>query len=258
MTIDREIPIPLYRQVESVLREKILMGEFQNGTLLPSETQLCDLYNVSRITVRQALDELTRDGLISRVQGKGTIVRNPDRKPFNVTSTTGFKRSTSNETTKVHSEILSIDTIASDSTLLEAFHLSSVTRDSSFVRIRRLRYVNDIPSVILTSFVRKEVGEKMLEYDLTTASFYELIESIVGLKIICNKCIFIPVTATPELCTLLKVRPGSAHFYYRGISYVEGDIPVELATGYYHGDKFELIVTIPHIRLVKNENTDRR
>lgn len=258
MIIDRESPIPLYRQVESVLREKILIGEFKNGDLLPSEAQLCDLYNVSRITIRQALDELNRNGMISRIQGKGTTVKELDRKPFNVTSATGFKKSISDETTKVRSEILSIDTIAGDSTLLEVFHLLSVDRESEFLRIRRLRYINDVPSVIMTSFIRKEVGEKMLEFDLSTASFYELIESIVGLKIIYNKCTFIPVTATPELCTLLKVRPGSSHFYYRGISYTEGDIPVELANGYYHGDKFELTTTIHRIRIIEDEIAERR
>jgi GntR family transcriptional regulator len=250
-TIDREKPVPLYKQLEEILREKITLGDFPSGSRLPSETQLCDRYDVSRITVRQALDELTREELIQRVQGKGTIVTSQERKPLIVNSIKGFKKSVADQNTHVHSEILSSDLVMGDSSLLDIFNLP-VDKESEFMRIRRLRYVNDMPCAILTSYVRKEIGEKMQEFDLTTASFYDLIETIIGLKIIYNRCTYIPVAATSELCNLLKVNPGSAHFYFRGISYAEGDIPIELANGYFHGEKFEMLVTIPQIRLVRS------
>lgn len=251
LPIDRERPIPLYKQIESVLREKIMLGEFSDGAMLPSETRLCDMYQVSRITVRQALDELNRDGLIHRIQGKGTIVTTQERKLFWVNDIQGFKRSVSDEATTVRSEVLTVDTVTGDSVLLRSFDLPTMDKENEYTRIRRLRYVNDIPCAIQTSFVRKEVGEKILEFDLTTASLYDLIESIVGLKIVYNKGTCIPISATPELCTLLKVKQGSAHFYFQGISYAEGEIPVELYTGYYHGDKFELQVEVPHLRLIE-------
>jgi GntR family transcriptional regulator len=209
------------------------------------------MYHVSRITVRQALEELSHDGLINRIQGKGTIVTSLERKLFVTNRIQGFKKSITDETTSVRSEILSIDTVAGDSSLLKSFDLPSKDKESEFIRFRRLRYVNDIPCAIQTSFIHKEVGEKMQEFDLTTASLYDLIESIVGLKIVFNKGTCIPVSATPELCTLLKVKAGSAHFYFQGISYAEGDIPVELYTGYYHGDKFELNVNVPRLRFVE-------
>jgi GntR family transcriptional regulator len=228
-----------------------MLGEYSAGTKLPSETKLCAMYDVSRITVRQALDGLAHDGLINRIQGKGTIIKSIERKPFEIDYIKGFKKNIADDSTTVRSDVLSIDTITGDSILLKSFDLPSLDKNSEFMRIRRLRYVNEAPCAIQTSFVRKEIGEKMLEFDLTTASLYELIESIVGLKITFNAGICIPIAATPELCTLLKVKPGSAHFYFQGISYAEGDIPVELYTGYYHGDKFELHVTVPHVHLVE-------
>lgn len=251
LPIDRERPIPLYKQIESILREKIMLGEFSDGSMLPSETRLCSMYHVSRITVRQALDELNHDGLINRIQGKGTIVTTPERKLFQTNHIQGFKKSLTDETTQVRSEVLSIDTVAGDSILLKSFDLPPMEKENEFIRFRRLRYINEIPCAIQTSFVHREVGEKMQEFDLNTASLYELIESIVGLKIVYNKGTCIPVSATPELCTLLKVTPGSAHFYFQGISYAEGNIPVELYTGYYHGDKFELHVDVPRLRLIE-------
>src|SRR5262245_7653933 len=66
--------IPLYYQLENLLREKIHSGEFRVGERLPTENDLIKHYGVSRITVRQALAALTQAGVIERRQGRGTFV----------------------------------------------------------------------------------------------------------------------------------------------------------------------------------------
>ena len=70
----REKSVPLYYQVETILRKKILMGEFPVGKPLPSEESLAKAYDVSRITIRTALLNLQKEGLIFRKRGKGTFV----------------------------------------------------------------------------------------------------------------------------------------------------------------------------------------
>ncbi len=69
--------VSLYRQLDALLRERILEGGFGPGSRLPSEPGLCAFYGVSRATVRQALDRLERDGLVERVHGRGTFLRRP-------------------------------------------------------------------------------------------------------------------------------------------------------------------------------------
>jgi GntR family transcriptional regulator len=71
---DRRNAIPLYHQIEMSLRRKILSGEILKGALLPSEMALAEEYQVSRITVRQALANLDKDGLVARKRGKGNFV----------------------------------------------------------------------------------------------------------------------------------------------------------------------------------------
>ena len=71
---------PLYQQLKETLRRQILEGELQPGTLIPSERQLCEQYGVSSTTVRRALQELVRDGLIHRRAGIGTFVSSPSRR----------------------------------------------------------------------------------------------------------------------------------------------------------------------------------
>ncbi|MEW6669813.1 MAG: GntR family transcriptional regulator [Thermodesulfobacteriota bacterium] len=69
-----ESPVPLYFQIKSIMRSKILSGELKQNDCLPSEAELCKEYSVSRGTLRQALSELIREGLIYRARGKGTFV----------------------------------------------------------------------------------------------------------------------------------------------------------------------------------------
>jgi len=69
-----EGPLPLYYQIKNIVKSRILSGEFKQHDCLPSETDLCKEYNVSRGTLRQALSELIREGLIYRARGKGTFV----------------------------------------------------------------------------------------------------------------------------------------------------------------------------------------
>jgi GntR family transcriptional regulator len=75
-TLDRNSPVPLYYQVKQRLLEKLGDGTWKPGDLVPSEQELQETYGVSRITVRQALSELTHEGRFERHRGQGTFVAN--------------------------------------------------------------------------------------------------------------------------------------------------------------------------------------
>ncbi|HUX87594.1 MAG TPA: GntR family transcriptional regulator [Chloroflexota bacterium] len=74
-SINRDVPIPYYYQLEGFLRQQIESGQWQAGEQVPSEKQLCEYYTVSRTTVRQAVTNLVNEGLLYHVKGKGTFVR---------------------------------------------------------------------------------------------------------------------------------------------------------------------------------------
>lgn len=75
--LDRKSVVPLYYQLKEQLYDKIKSGELPSGSLLPSETELCDTYGLSRGTVRQAINMLAEKGYVTRERGKGTCVRRP-------------------------------------------------------------------------------------------------------------------------------------------------------------------------------------
>src|SRR5256714_14773008 len=76
-SIDRQSPIPMYYQIMIQLREKISAGEYTIYSALPPERELVETYQVSRMTIRQAISELVNEGILARRTGIGTFVAPP-------------------------------------------------------------------------------------------------------------------------------------------------------------------------------------
>ena len=76
-TFDKDVPVPLYYQLKEIIREDIERGRLSPGRSIPSERELVDRYNISRMTVRQAISELVVEGYLYRQRGKGTFVAEP-------------------------------------------------------------------------------------------------------------------------------------------------------------------------------------
>jgi GntR family transcriptional regulator len=240
--LNHDSPTPLYQQIKFLLKDQILMGYFPNGSYLPTEQNLCTLYGVSRITVVRALHELSNEGFIKRIQGKGSIVtHSPIKENWN--RIMGFTEAMRSVGHKTYTNLLSTEIIEGDVHMANTFQLP-LEESHRFMQFKRLRYVNDIPAVIMTSTVREELGKRMLEYDLEKASFYFLFETILQRPVIRNEASLSPVTASPDVASLLQVPQGSPHMLFRGVSFIEGEIPVEIMIGIYRGNLFQFTTNI--------------
>ncbi|MGD9212457.1 MAG: GntR family transcriptional regulator [Desulfobacteraceae bacterium] len=236
MPLDRNKPIPLYEQLRLLLQDKILLGDYPVGTLLPTEKELCEEYGISRITARKSLEELTRIGLIERVQGKGTIVS--DHKPVASTpQIRGHKRTMEEFGYRGGGEILSHKLIKPNTNLLKLFELPEDS-PQKFRLFRRLRYLNDDPVVLMNSFVREEIGEKLLTYELKDASFFSLFEEITKRVVVDCKARISATLASPEVANILNTKVGDPLIWYQAVSYLEGGIPIEVNYSLFLGDKF--------------------
>jgi GntR family transcriptional regulator len=235
--VNRDNPLPLYEQVKHVLREKILIEEFPVGTLLPSEQELCARFKVSRITVRRALNDLERAGLVRSIQGKGTYVERK-RVHNNLDVVSGFTRSTRMQSLNSSSTLLSSEPREADNSLQQAFSLLPDSGER-FRDFRRLLQIDGRPVALLTATVREELGDKLLTYDLNNASFYSLYREITGHRVVRSLGYLTPIISTQEVAALLEVEPGTPQMHFRGISYLPGDIPVEMSSGIYRGDTFQ-------------------
>ncbi|MDP4207706.1 MAG: GntR family transcriptional regulator [Bacteroidota bacterium] len=139
--MSENIKIPQYRQLYEVLRKQITGGVFKEGDLLPSENDLCSQHNLTRPTVRHALDSLLNEGLIKKQKGKGSIVSSLP-KGIGILSISGM-------TSAVGRNSLSTRILAKPKVVKWPqpfmFELSEVEQQSGCIYLERLRLVDNIP-----------------------------------------------------------------------------------------------------------------
>ena len=139
----KDSSIPLYYQLENILREKISSGEYRSGDPFPTEKQLAQDYLVSRITVRQAVLGLINDGLISRKRGMGSFVTSKpiSHEPMKLT---GMIEDIITRGIKTESKLIDFAFIYPPKKVIESLKLDEETK---VLRIERIRLVKETPII---------------------------------------------------------------------------------------------------------------
>jgi GntR family transcriptional regulator/GntR family frlABCD operon transcriptional regulator len=159
--------MPQYRKLYELLRKNILNGIYEEGSLLPSENELCAVHGMTRPTVRHALDSLVKDGLILKKQGKGSIVRKP---PQNIGILSIAGTASAIGVRYLKTEILQKPTIQPWPENF-AFGLSETEKEAGCIYMERLRYVdeqpvfydiNHLPNLNLPRFTSRSLEDKSL------------------------------------------------------------------------------------------------
>lgn len=172
MYAERTNLIPLYAQVKHTLQEEI-ENRMKPGDALPSEPELEKRFNVSRITVRRALDELVSEGLIVRQQGRGTFVREqPIAQELTLLlSWSAQMRQMGLEPKSASCEIELVEPTKDQATALQLLPGANV------VRIRRLRLANDEPICIMTNYIPEALAPGLVDTGLVADSLYATMET---------------------------------------------------------------------------------
>lgn len=165
--------MPVYYQLASVMEEKIQHGEWKKGQAIPSERELIKLHNVSRITVRNAIEELVKKGKLEKIQGKGTYVLSNSivQNLGNLYSFTG--------------EMEKQGKISSTKVLLVGIRKASyriakqlgLKEGDEVVYIERLRCANNEPIMLERSYFEKKSYAFLLEVDLNKKTLYQTLEN---------------------------------------------------------------------------------
>src|SRR5580704_7577108 len=132
---------PLYARLKEVLRARILDGTYPPHGQMPSEHELCAMFEVSRITVRQALGDLQKEGLLFKIHGKGTFVSKP--KAFqNVTSLQGFAEAMSSMGYEIVNQLRSFRIVEANRLVAARLNLPE---GAPVAEIHRVRLLNREP-----------------------------------------------------------------------------------------------------------------
>jgi GntR family transcriptional regulator len=203
--MDAAAPLPFHAQVRESLRARILDGVYPPEQQLPSEHDLTSLYEVSRITVRRALLDLENEGLVQRLQGRGTFVRRPQvtQDLARLQSFGEAMRPLGHETA---SRLLSVREIKPPQAVAQRL---GVTMRSKVSEIRRVRYLNGTPVSLDVSYFPVTLGRRLAGEDLASRDIFLILEHDYGLPLGHADLVIGSRLADAALAELLCVAPGS-------------------------------------------------
>ena len=206
--MNRSSRMPLYAQLEAVLRAQISEGVLRPGDPLPSEAVLGEQYGISRITVRAALQHLEQDGLLERQAGRGTFVKASQIEPWScLTSfTEQMLRAGRTPTTR----LLKLKALVDDPELAPVFRLAP---GEPLVFIERLRLVDGHPAALMRAYIPQRFVPGITRSHFGTAgreqSILYLLERKFGLVITEGEETTAPVCLTQPEAGLLGLGSGS-------------------------------------------------
>lgn len=256
MPLRREAAVPLYEQLKRSLVAMIETGMLKPGDRLPPTADLCQRFRVSHITVSKALSDLARDAVVSRIQGKGTFVASPpiERRLTNLLS---FTREMARQGLSVRSRVVGTEEFPATPQRNRLFGRPQ-DEAAPYVCIQRLRFVDGTPACLSTSVFPEVIGRRLAQLPLENASFYDLLENALGLHLYREERWITPMVATARLARLLKVSRGAPLFRLEGMTYLEGDIPIESTDTIFRGDRFRFVANLFRFIGISEREDDRR
>ena len=236
--------IPLYYQLENVLREKILAGAFAPGEQLPTESDLIKQFGVSRITVRQSLAALAADDLIERRQGSGTFVTHRKTKRHKLDGNihlTGSLDELIEMGLNTPVQMLEFNRVEADKQEAE---LLQVKVGTTVFRLKRLRLHENSPYSLIVNYLPLEIADKLTEEDLNSGTILQSIESKFGYHLQEARMQIKAELADPYVAELLDIRVGSALLSIERTVYTDNGKPIEFVHTLYRSDLYGFSVQL--------------
>lgn len=235
-TLQRESAVPLYAQLEQILRAKIDSGEWQSEQRIPSENELNKIYGLSRMTARGVLTRLVNDGLLFRVPGKGTFVA-----PQKISAVSPAYRGVREQL-----EAMGYETVTE---LIDAGRVqpSAAVRDKLRLEVgeevhslARLRSVQGEPISFHRSFVPARLASGLDELDTVNEQLCVVLENSFGLSMKFVEENLEAVSVTAEEAEILRVRRGAPVLLLEDTISDAGHRPFEYSKILFRGDKIRI------------------
>ncbi|EWY41791.1 GntR family transcriptional regulator [Skermanella stibiiresistens SB22] len=240
MTSAEAFPTALYIHIKDEIRNAILSGELKPFDRLPSESNLRERFSVSRITVRQALSELHKEGLIFTIHGKGSFVSKP-KADQGLSSLQGFAEAMAEAGHETVNQVLDLREIPADAIVSDKLRLPAGT---PVVEIKRLRFLNRSPISVDITYVPLKIGHRLAKADLATRDIFLILENDLGLAL-GNAELAIEATGADDyLAQHLKIPRGAPLLRIERLTYTRDGHPLDFEYLFYRGDAFRYRLTI--------------
>jgi GntR family transcriptional regulator len=232
--------LPLYRRIESDLRDRIRAGELAPGAQVETELELMDRYGVSRATVRQALGGLIALGTLEVRRGLGTYVAAP-RFEHTIGGFYSFSREIERHGLQPGTTVLELRTEPAPDDVAEALDVAPGT---AMVSLRRLRLAGQDPLVVETSYLPARRFPGLETVDFSTVRLYDTLMHRYGCRPTRARETFEPVLLTADEAALLDQRRGEPALRVERTAFDQDDVPIEFCRSTVRGDRYRYSVEL--------------
>ncbi|MBU9673799.1 GntR family transcriptional regulator [Planococcus sp. CP5-4] len=237
--LDKQSRIPMYVQIEEELKSRIERGEFPVGTAIPSERELTELFNVSRMTVRQSITNLVNDGLLYREKGRGTFVASPKvEQPL--IGMTSFTEDMQSRGMVPGNKLIRFEKMTPSPDIAKELQLQS---GEKVFYVERIRYADDKPMALEKTYLPIKLFPQ-LSKEALKGSLYLLIEQEQQLMISHAKQRMEAALVKQEDAELLQIHVPSAILLIERASYLTNGQPFEVVRSIYRADRYKFITEI--------------
>ena len=226
--------VPLHTQIREIVRRRVLDGTYAPHSQMPSESQMMEAFSVSRITIRQALGDLQKEGLIFKVAGKGSFVAKP--KAFqSLSRLQGFGEAMTPSGYETFSQVLSTKRMKASEVVANRLALPI---GAPVFEIQRLRYLNREPISVDQSYFPLALGERLAQEDLATRDIFVILENDLGQHLTHADVQIEAISADETLARQLRIAEASPLLRIERLTHA-GEQPIYFEFLYYRGDAFQ-------------------
>lgn len=224
---------PRHKQISQWLRQQIEEGTFSVNEKLPSENELCEKFDVSRVTVRKALQTLENENLIYRSQGLGSFVCD-DRPRQSFIQLTDFVEDMRRAGMEATSEVIQLKT---EATADQIASILNIDTESTVVRLDRLRLGDGQPIAFDITWLPMFYGQLIEGYKLEEETIYKILERDYDIPVEKGYYRIEAENAGTYLSNHLQVEDGTALLLIDRLSLTLGDKPIYYQKRYYRSDR---------------------
>ena len=248
MTLERTHVAPVDRQsrrradralqVADVLRRQVLHGLVVAGAL-PAESDLATDFGVSRNTVREALDLLRHEGLVDRIPGTGTVVV-ADKYPHSIDELQGLAETLAGRGL-VRNEVRVTSIVPAPTAVARRLR---VEPGAEVVYFERRRLADEVPLSLDLTYVVRDLGEALLDEDLTGNDVFELLEQLSGRRLGKAELVLEAVAADSHSAAILEVPSAAPLLMLERLTYLDDERPVDLEFIRFRADRMSMRGTV--------------
>ena len=224
----------LHEQIYEDIKTKIINNEYKYGAMLPREIDLMSVYNVSRHTIRKAMDRLYNEGYVYKVKGTGTFVKS-SKADYKLSNMSSFSEIINNQEGKPNSIVIEANLITADAKVAEKLNLD---KDNECFYIERIRRNGKTNLCFEKTFINPELCPDIIDYVTPNTSLYQLYENKYQLNLCEGVYNLEAINASKHISKILDIAENSAILFMEANIFVQNGKALYFVEAYYIGSRY--------------------